>query len=124
MRRVMIVDDERSVLKAVGIVLRRSRFEVVEAPSGEEGLEALRAGFRGVVLMDIMMPGMTGWETIRAAARENLLEHSLVCMLTARAWPGREGEGLEEHVFDYLPKPFSNSDLVQLVSTAAECLGE
>jgi len=120
----MIVDDERSVVEGVGIVLRRSRFEVVEAPSGEEGLEALRAGFRGVVLMDIMMPGMTGWETIRAAARENLLEHSLVCMLTARAWPGREGEGLEEHVFDYLPKPFSNSDLVQLVSTAAECLGE
>lgn len=122
MSRVMIVDDEPSVMKAVGIVLRRSQFEVVEAPSGEEALAMLRQGFRGVILMDIMMPGLTGWETIRAAASENLLEGCLVCMLTARAWPGREGEGLEEHVFDYLPKPFNNTELVRLVTTASECL--
>jgi DNA-binding response OmpR family regulator len=92
---------------------------VVLAPNGNRCLEEMRKGFAGVVLMDIMMPGLSGWQTIRALARENLLQNVLVCMLTARATPGPESEGMEEFVFDYLPKPFDFPTLIHCVDNAA-----
>lgn len=120
---VLIVDDDPGILKTAGYVLSRRGYSVTEAPSGEHCLEALRAGFRGVILMDIMMPGLTGWETIRTALSEQLLgEHHLICMLTARPEPGPESEGLETCIFDYLAKPFDSEQLLGMVANAGDIL--
>jgi DNA-binding response OmpR family regulator len=72
--------------------------------------------------MDIMMPGLSGWETIQAMVAENLTEGVLICMLTAKSSPGTEGQGSEEYVFDYLAKPFENSVLLACVDNAASFL--
>ena len=122
MKTVMVVDDDEGVLKAVGLALRRSGCEVVLAPSGEDCLRTLRNGFKGVILMDIMMPGLSGWQTIRAMVTEGLIEGVLICMLTAKSSPGSEGQGMEEFVFDYLAKPFENSALRACVDNAATFL--
>ena len=119
MKKVLVVDDEESVLKAVALALRHHGCEVVLAPGGNRCLEQMRQGFAGVVLMDIMMPDLNGWQTIRTLAQENLLQNVLVCMLTARSSPGPESEGMEEFVFDYLPKPFDYPSLIQCVDNAA-----
>lgn len=120
---VMIVDDDSGVLKSATIVLASRGYRVVTATSGEECLDALRGGFQGVILMDIMMPGLSGWETIRAMQAENLLgENRLVCMLTTRQNPGGDCEGLQECVFDYLAKPFDNEQLLALVENASALL--
>lgn len=120
MKQVMIVDDDPSILQAAGRVLQRKGFEVLKIPDGGRCLEAVRSGYRGVVLMDIMMPGLTGWETIRALLAEGLQEQILICMLTARPTPGPDSAGLEGLVFDYLPKPFAGDELVRLVEYAAQ----
>jgi CheY-like chemotaxis protein len=122
MKKVMVVDDDTAVLRTVGLVLRHHGCEVTLASSGADCLTGVRAGFKGVILMDIMMPGLTGWETIRALAQENLIDGILICMLTAKAHPGSEGEGLEHLVFDYLPKPFDNAALLRCVDNAASFL--
>jgi len=122
MKNVLIVDDDAGVTLSVARVLRRHGCEVREARSGEACLAALREGYRGVVLMDIMMPQMTGWETIRQILAEGLDRQVIICMLTARATPGDEAVGLESVVFDYLPKPFESEALRRLVDNAAEFL--
>lgn len=120
--RIMIVDDDPGVRQVVGLVLGRHGHEVIKAPGGRACLEALHQGFRGVILMDVMMPGLTGWDTIRAIQNEGMLGDTLICMFTALPEPGPEADGLQECVFDYLPKPFGNEQLVQMVETALESL--
>jgi CheY-like chemotaxis protein len=120
---VMIVDDDKAIAHCIDKVLSKAGHRVVHASNGVECLAALRAGFRGLVLMDIMMPQMDGWSTVRAAVREGLLTGNLVCMLTAVDDPGRAGEDVLEYVHDYLPKPFDNDELLGLVTSAMSCLG-
>jgi DNA-binding response OmpR family regulator len=122
MTRVMIVDDDKAILNTVSLILRRHGCEVVAAAGGRACLDEMRKGFHGVILMDIMMPDLNGWDTIRAILAANLLQGSLVCMLTARATPDPQAAGIEEAVFDYLPKPFDCEALLGLVDLAAACL--
>ncbi len=122
MKRVLIVDDDPAILNGVAKVLGRYGCEVVKAASGQGCLEELRRGFTGVILVDIMMPGMDGWQTIQAMVTEKLLSGVLICMLTAKPSPGSGGQGLEQWVFDYLPKPFENAELARRVEIAAGML--
>ena len=122
MTSVMIVDDDKAILDSVSLILSRHGCSVFKAPSGRACIEELGRGFHGVILMDIMMPELSGWETIREIVAANLLRGNLICMLTARATPDPEAEGVEEAVFDYLPKPFDCEALLGLVELAGACL--
>lgn len=121
-KNVMIVDDDPAIRETVKLLLEGGDYAVVQAPDGRACIEELRGGFRGVILMDIMMPGLTGWETIRAIVEEDLLQDNLVCMLTAKVSPGEDGAELESCVFDYLTKPFGEEHLVRCVENAAAFL--
>jgi CheY-like chemotaxis protein len=122
MKPVLVVDDDPAVLKSVGFVLKHHGCPVTLAPNGPDCLTAVRNGFRGIVLMDIMMPGLTGWATIRALVQEQLQDGLLICMLTAKTAPDDESQGLEPYVFDYLPKPFDNVELMRLVESMSRFL--
>lgn len=119
--QVMIVDDESWIRTTVREVLSEAGVEVLSAESGRECIEHLRRGFRGVILMDIMMPEMNGWETIRMLHRESLIDGNLIVMLTALESPDEQMEGLQELVFDYLTKPFDPATLVSTVSHYLDC---
>ena len=119
---IMIVDDDPAIRKTVTLILGKAGHEVMQAQDGHACLAALRGGFHGIILMDIMMPGLSGWQTIRAILKEGLLQRNLVCMLTAMPQPGTEGEGTEEWVFDYLAKPFTCGQLVQMVENTLKFL--
>jgi CheY-like chemotaxis protein len=118
-QKIMIVDDDPAVRYTVGEVLRCANLDTVAVDSGEACLEELRKGFRGVILLDIMMPGMDGWDTLEAMKREGLTEGNIVCMLTAVINPGAEMEAVKENVLDYVRKPF---DPDGLIATAKEYL--
>ncbi len=113
--QVMVVDDDLSILETVDIVLRSSGYIVAIAKSGHECLAKLRKGYKGLILMDIMMPEMDGWATINAIVNENLLEGCAICMLTAINDPGPEMENLKECVMDYIRKPFTPEELIESV---------
>jgi CheY-like chemotaxis protein len=121
MKTVMIVDDDSGVLRTVSLVLRTRGYEVVPASSGLQCLELARSGFRGVILMDIIMPGIDGWQTIAQLRDEKLLEGSLICMLTGCEYENH-ARGVESFVFDYLAKPFSANALLDMVTNAESCL--
>lgn len=113
----MIADDDPGISHITALVLRKSGYGVVTVENGVECLARMRQGFRGVILMDVAMPQLDGWETIRAMRAEGLLDHSLVCMLTGREPLGDEA-GLEDCVVDYLTKPFTSNALLEVVSSA------
>jgi CheY-like chemotaxis protein len=118
-QQIMIVDDDPAVRYTVGEVLRSANLQAVAVDSGQACLEELRKGFRGVILLDIMMPDMDGWDTLEAMKREGLTEGNIVCMLTAVINPGAEMEPVKDNVMDYVRKPF---DPDGLIATAKEYL--
>lgn len=115
-KNVMIVDDDPAIRDTVEIVLEDEGFNLTTAASGPEGLEHLRSGFQGLILMDIMMPEMDGWDTLKSMQEEGLLDGNVVCMLTAVDQPGEKSDGLQECVLDYMTKPFDSSRLVAMIN--------
>jgi CheY-like chemotaxis protein len=110
---ILIVDDDPAICYTVREVLGASGLGARTAMSGDACLEALREGFRGVILLDIMMPGKDGWETLQAIREEGLMDGNIICMLTAVINPSERMEGMKEYVLDYVRKPFDPAGLVQ-----------
>jgi CheY-like chemotaxis protein len=111
-RKVMIVDHDSQVRFAVRKLLERAGTKVVEADGGRDCLEQLRQGFRGLVLMEILMPEMDGWDTIRQIVDKGYDLGNIVLVLTALDSPGEQLEDLQNHVVDYITKPFEPDDLL------------
>ena len=111
---VLVVDDERDIREAVAEVLRDEGFEVHDAPDGAEALRQLRAHRPDVVLLDLMMPGMNGWEFCAARKCEPELSRIPVIVISAL---GRVS-GVDAQAF--LQKPF---ELEALVSTVRRYAG-
>lgn len=113
--KVMLVDDEEVIRESVEIFFQSSALDLITASSGDECIEQLEAGFRGVILMDVMMPGMNGWETIRKIIELNLFEGNIIVMLTALSAPDCSMEGILEYVTDYVTKPFNPHEMLESV---------
>lgn len=114
-RNVMVVDDEPDLLYYLKRMLEREGFDVVTALSGLRCLEEMEKGFKGVILMDIMMPGMDGWDTIKEIVDRGLLEGNIIAMLTAKPEPDVKLIELKEYVLDYITKPVDKTTLLAIV---------
>ncbi|ACM22038.1 response receiver CheY associated with MCPs of class 36H [Geotalea daltonii FRC-32] len=113
--KVMIIDDNEYIRESIEILFRAKRINVLTASGGEECLHHLEAGFRGVLLMDIMMPEMDGWDTIRQMVARGLYEGNTILMLTAMGEPDGRMEEIQKYVTDYLTKPFNPTALLEAV---------
>ncbi len=122
-KRVLFVDDNPSIRETEDIVLPSDGYEVTLAASGPEGLAVLRSGFHGLVLLDIMMPEMGGWEVVAAMKDEGLLEGNAICMLTAMQNPGSELDDMKDCVQDYIRKPFTLEELQEAVAQNISWIG-
>jgi len=113
--RMMLVDDEEMIREAVELFLQAEGVDIVTASSGDECLGHLEKGFCGVILMDVMMPEMNGWDTIRKIVENGLYEGNLIVMLTAMDAPDNKMNGIQEYVTDYLTKPFNPDQLLEAI---------
>ncbi|MFC1888386.1 response regulator transcription factor [Thermodesulfobacteriota bacterium] len=107
--RVLIVDDDRKLCRLVRDYLDPFGYDVASAYTGPKGLEKALEGDFQVVLLDVMLPGMDGFEVLRALRRESDVP---VLMLTARGEETDRIVGLEMGADDYLPKTFSSRELL------------
>lgn len=110
--RVMVVDDEESIRHAVCELLLTENISAVSASGAKECLEHLAKGFKGIILMDVMMPEKNGWETIRDIENAGFLHGNIISMLTAMDVPDEQMEGLQEVIIDYIVKPFDPEEFV------------
>jgi two-component system, OmpR family, response regulator RegX3 len=109
MSRVLVVDDEPAIRDAVSYALRSEGFEVDTAVDGESGLEAATRRDHDVVILDLMLPGMSGTEVCRRIRAESAIP---IIMLTARGAELDRVLGLEVGADDYVTKPFSMAELL------------
>lgn len=114
-RKVLIVDDEPSIVVPLQFLMEQNGYEVKTAATGEEGIEALSTFRPDAVLLDIMLPGMDGFEACQRIREIPEGQEVRIIFLTAM---GREmdiAKGMSLEPDDYITKPFSNSDVVARV---------
>jgi len=108
MTRILVVDDEPTILDSVGFTLEREGFEVLSARDGSEALQLARERVPDVIVLDVMLPGLSGREVCRQLRAESDVP---ILMLSARAGEVDRVLGLELGADDYVTKPFSPREL-------------
>jgi CheY-like chemotaxis protein len=114
-RRVLVVDDEPDVLLLCRVNLEFEGYEVAEATDGEQAMERLREQPFDVVLLDVMMPKMDGWQVLEAVKADEDLKDLPVVMLTAKVQDQDQIRGWSQGAADYITKPFSPLALSQVL---------
>jgi DNA-binding response OmpR family regulator len=109
---VLVVDDERAIRRLLRLYLTDAGFTVAEAADGEAGIDQVRRGGIDLVLLDLMLPGMDGFEVCR---RLEEISNVPVIMITARGDEAHRVTGLELGADDYVVKPFSPAEVVARV---------
>ena len=120
MARVLVIDDEGPIRLLCRVNLEAAGMEVTEAEDGVAGVEAARAQHPDVILLDVMMPGMDGWEVFGELLKDPATAKIPIVFLTARAELRDQARGLELGGVDYVTKPFSPLDLAPLVNDLIE----
>ena len=113
--RVLVAEDERDVAELIRYTLAREGFEVVVATNGADALREARESRPDLVLLDLMLPQVNGWELCRRLKQDPATRMLPVIMLTARAEEGDKVLGFELGADDYVTKPFSTRELVARV---------
>ena len=111
--KILVLEDEDAIRNFIRVNLKKQMFEIVEASSGEEALEKLDDTF-DIALLDIMLPGIDGFEVCRQA-REKFPRLGII-MLTAKGLEQNKIEGLELGADDYIVKPFSPKELLARIN--------
>ena len=109
---VLIVEDEADVVDLLRYNLKRAGFKVIVATSGDAGLASVRTHRPDIVVLDLMLPGMSGLEVCRALKQDAETTHIPILMLTAKDEQKDRVKGLETGADDYVGKPFSPRELV------------
>ena len=112
-KRIMVVDDDPDILISIRKIFEDEGYEVFTVDSGIDCIKELERGFKGVILMDIMMPFMDGWDTIEEITKKGYAKNVIISILTARGTPDHEKmRGLESYIHDYITKPFDVNKLI------------
>ena len=119
MKTVLAIDDEQDILLMIKIALEFDDCKVITAGSGEEGLEVAERERPDVILLDIRLPGIDGWEVLGRLQQHGDLAHTPVVMISAHATPSTPARAKREGAFAYLTKPFRPADLRKTVEEAA-----
>lgn len=114
-KKVLIADDEQNIVISLDFLLRREGFEVLVAADGEEALAKARSERPDLVLLDVMMPKMNGFDVCQALRADPDLASMRVLMLTAKGRDTEVTKGLGLGADAYMTKPFSTKELVAQV---------
>jgi DNA-binding response OmpR family regulator len=120
MKKILIVDDEPNIVMSLEYLLRRKKFDVFIARNGTEALESLGKSKPDLVLLDIMMPDVDGYEICEYIKSTPDLKHIKVIFLSAKSKKSDIEKGLELGADLYMVKPFSNKELVQNINVLVD----
>src|SRR5258708_5655566 len=120
MAKILAVDDERSIIRLIEVNLQRAGHQVVTASDGREGLKQVEAERPDLIVMDVMMPHMDGFEALGHLRRDPATRDIPVIMLTAKAQDTDVFRGYQSGVECYLTKPFNPRELVAFVRRILE----
>lgn len=111
-KRILIVDDEPNIVVPLEFLMKREGYEVSVAGDGQAAIDALSAGAADLVILDVMLPRMSGFEVCRRIRADPALGGLKILMLTAKGRDAEVEKGLGLGADAYVTKPFSTRDLV------------
>lgn len=111
-KTVLVVDDSPTDTHVLTEMLKKNGFSVITASSGEEGIETARAQRPDLVLMDVVMPGMSGFEATRAIAKDKETGGIPVIICTTKDQETDKAWGLRQGASDYVVKPVQEKELI------------
>lgn len=114
-KSVLIVDDESYIVKSLSFVMKNAGFETCSAGDGEEALQKLDEMVPDLVILDVMMPKLDGFEVCKAIRANPAWCSTKIIMLTAKGRDSEREKGLALGADDYLTKPFSTRDILKRV---------
>ena len=114
---LLVIDDELGILDTLRILLKGEGYEVITALDGEQGLEKAREEKPDLVVLDIMMPKLDGYETCRMLKSDERTRNIPVILLSAKGRNIDQKVGFEVGADDYIVKPFSPRKLVERINT-------
>jgi len=114
-RTVLIIEDEKLIIVSTQMVLEAAGFRVESAMNGEDGIVKASGSSPDLILLDIMMPGIDGWETLTRLKREPATAGIPVVIFTAREHTRGHQKSADLGAADYFRKPFEPDELIDLV---------
>lgn len=115
-QRILVVDDDKSIMKVLRGYLEQAGYRVLTATDGETALHILRRERPDLMILDLMMPNLDGWEVTRIVRGDRFLAATPIIMLTARVEDTDKIVGLELGADDYITKPFNPREVVARVN--------
>jgi CheY-like chemotaxis protein len=119
-KKILLVDDSRTSLFMERMILRQGPYDLLTAEDGAEAVEQALSEKPDLILMDVIMPRMTGFEALRALRKSPTTRGTPVILVTTRGEPANVEEGWEAGCSDYLTKPI---DPEELLAKVRGCLG-
>ncbi len=116
--RILVVDDDADVRSVVEITLELAGYEVIAAEDGAAGIQAVEEVVPDLIVLDVMMPNLDGFEVVRRLRGDARYSHIPIVILTAKAQLDDKVSGLTDGADDYVTKPFDADELVARVSSA------
>jgi DNA-binding response OmpR family regulator len=113
--RVLVVDDDPVIVRLLEVNFRLEGFHVRTASNGEEALEKAADERPDVVVLDVMMPGLDGWEVCARLREDPKMADVPVVFLSARAQDDDRSHGYALGIMEYVTKPFDPADLIEIV---------
>ncbi len=121
---ILVVDDERHIVRLVEVNLTRAGYEVVSAYDGVEALEKIEENIPDMIVLDVMMPRMDGFEVLKKLQADPKYKDIPVIMLTAKAQDADIFKGWQSGVSSYLTKPFNPKELLVFVERIFQSMDE
>jgi two-component system response regulator VicR len=115
-KKILCIEDETEMIDLMRLILERRGFDFVGAEGGQQGLELMRQEKPDLILLDLMMPGMDGWEVYQQIKADEELKDTAVIVVTAKAQNIDKVLGLHiAQVDDYITKPFGPQELLDSI---------
>ncbi|MCU0585702.1 MAG: response regulator [Desulfobacterales bacterium] len=122
-KKILIVDDEPGIIVALQFLMEQNGYETIVAFSGEEAMEAVARHRPDLILLDIMLPVVDGFEVCQRVRENPEWSHVRIVLVTALGGEAHVTKGLDLGADAYIIKPFANADLLAKVNELLECRG-
>ena len=115
-KKVLVVDDSPTERHVLVELLTRNGYQVITAESGEEGIEKAKSELPDLVVMDVVMPGLNGYQATRTLTRNETTKHIPIIVCTSKGQETDKIWGLRQDALDYLVKPVNGEELLSKIA--------
>lgn len=123
MAKILIAEDERDIRELITFTLSFAGHEITQASNGAEAVELAQKVIPDLIMMDVRMPRMTGYEACRAIKEIEGVKHIPVIFLSAKGQDDEVSDALEAGAMDYIMKPFSPTELTEKIASLLKKIG-